>query len=196
VTDSREYDRGAKIRRIERALEKPEAALKQIGAMMVAESQQSFRDQTFGTQSWDPRAVPNTFGIISDFYNGRKEPPKRRFEPRPALKDTGRLAASIAFQLVGTDAVEVGTNLPYAAAHHNGEVVQSEPITQRVVDGLNKWLKGKGAKWKNDLGFLLNKKFLGTTLETQLPERPMVGITAQTIDDIVDAVGVLIAEDK
>jgi hypothetical protein len=79
---------------------------------MVAESQQSFRDQRFGSDAWEPRAPVNVFAIIADFHAGKKSPPQRRFESRPALRDTGRLAQSISWKLVGTDVVEVGSNLP------------------------------------------------------------------------------------
>lgn len=188
-------DKGAKIERWEQALANPSVALRQIGALMVAESQEAFRNQRFGGQAWPERRVPNVFGIIQDLYEGKKSIPKRRFEARPALRDTGRLAASIAWQLVGTDAVEVGSNLPYAADHQVGGKVQSKPLNEQVRAGLNAFLKTRtGKKWRPQLGWLLNKKFAGKSIEQTVPARPFVGITDQTIADVQEAVSVKIME--
>ena len=93
------FKKGAKIERWEAALKNPKKALTQIGALMVSESQRAFRAQKFGKDVWQERAVPNIYGIISDFHRGVSNPPKRRFEPRPALTDTGRLSKSIAFKV-------------------------------------------------------------------------------------------------
>ena len=190
------FKRGAKVARWERKLDNPTAALKQIGALMVSESQDAFRRQRFGKTAWKPRAVPNVFGILADFHKGSKEPPKRRFEARDALVDTGRLSGptGIAFKLRGTKIVEVGSNLPYSGVHQEGGRVESVPITEAVQDRLWKWLKNKGRGWKDDLGWLLNKKFTDTTLKGKVPARPMVGITKQTIRDVKEAVGVAIME--
>jgi len=189
-----QVEKGAKIERIERQLDNPTRALKQIGAMMVAESQAAFRDQRFGGVGWPARKAPNVMGIIADFYEGKPAPPARRFEERPALRDTGRLAASIASRIVSSDTVEVGTNLPYAAALHFGGEVESKPINSAVRSALWNWLKGPGSRWKKRLGWLLNKKFAGRTLKTTVPARPFVGVTSQTMADISEAVGVRICE--
>lgn len=82
-----EFEKGAKIERIESKLANPEVALRQVGALMVAESQRAFRDQKFGEKAWDARKGKiNVFGIIADFYEGKKSPPARRFESRPASR--------------------------------------------------------------------------------------------------------------
>jgi len=186
------FRKGAKITRWERALANPAAALKQIGALMVAESQAAFKLQRFGRTAWAPRARVNVFGILADMKKG-STPPNRRFQRRPALRDTGRLAASIAFSVSGKT-VTVGSNLPYAAAHHLGEEVESEEITEEIQTKLWEWLKGESAQRRRQLGWLLNQKFRGTRLTMQLPKRPIVGITKQTIDDVREAVGVEIFE--
>ncbi len=188
------FDEGDKVRRWKRNLDNPSAALKQIGALMTAESQRAFKRQQFGKEAWEPRGPVNVFGIISDFHAGKRNPPQRRFERRPALRDTGRLAASIAFNLLGTKVVEVGSNLPYAGVHHKGGEVESLPITEQVQDLLGRWLKGKGSEHKERLGYLLNKKYLGETLKMEVPERPIVGVTKQTLADVKEAVGVKIME--
>ncbi len=193
---AREFERGAKIERWERKLENPTDALKQIGALMVAESQRAFKLQRFGREKWKERSTPNVFGIIADFHAGKKKPPARRFESRPALRDTGALARSIAFKLAGAKVVEVGSVLPYAGTLHHGGEVESKPITETVQTALWKWLKGPGKEHKSTLGWLLNKKFTGQKLTTTVPKRPIVGITKQTIADVREAVRVKIMEVK
>jgi len=186
------FNEGDKMRRWGRNLENPSAALKQIGALMVAESQRAFKAQKFGKDAWSPRGVPNVYGIIADFHAGRR-PPARRFEPRPALRDTGRLAASISFKVSG-DSVSVGSNLDYASVLHSGGPIESKPITEQVRKLLGKFLKGAGKQWKKQLGFILNKKFKGETLKGEVQARPFVGITTQTRKDIEEAIGVRIME--
>jgi phage gpG-like protein len=90
--------------------------------------------------------------------------------------------------------VEVGSNLPYAGIHHSGGESESLPITQDVQERLWDWLRNKGAELKKRLGWLLNAKFRDQTLKMQVPERPIVGITAQTIADVREVVCVEIME--
>ena len=189
-----DFEKGAKIERWEKNLDSPDVALRQVGALMVAESQRSFRDQKFGEDAWAPRGKINVFGIIADFYEGKKSPPARRFESRPVLRDTGRLAASISFRMAGVDIVEVGSNLPYAPVLHHGGEIESKPINEQVRTALNEWLKSKGRPYRKQLGWLLNKKYEGKTLKGQVPPRPIVGITKQTIEDVKEAVAVKIME--
>lgn len=189
-----EFEKGDKLERIEKHLDRPDVALTQIGALMVAESQRAFREQKFGDKVWQPRRVPNLFGIIADFAAGKREPPARRFESRPALQDTGRLLQSIAWRLVNTTTVEVGSTLPYAGTLHTGGEVESEPITEQVRTLLNAWLKGKGSAYRRKLGWVLNKKFAGKTLTAKVSARPIVGITRETYADVLEVVGVRIME--
>jgi len=187
------FDKGAKVGRWEAGLDNPEAALKQIGALMVAESQRAFKLQAFGKARWAPRAVPNTYGIIADFaLKGRASPPNRRFEPRPALRDTGRLSKSIAFSVAG-NTVTVGTNLDYASVLHSGGQIESKPVTQDVKDKLARFLKGKGRQWASKLGHIFQIK-TGDTKKGTVEARPFIGITKQTLDDVKEAVGVAIFE--
>ena len=176
-----------------KALENPQGALKQIGALVSAESQASFREQKHGRDKWEPRSDVNTFGIISDFAKGGT-PPARRFERRPALKDTGRLASSIAFKVQGTRAVEVGTNLDYAGVQQYGGEVESETVSGGVQRALWKWLKPKDKGLKARLGWLLNRKFRGKTIKGEVPARPFVGITKNTREDVREVVGAEIME--
>ena len=190
------FKKGAKIERWEESLDNPRVALKQIGALMVAESQRSFRDQKHGEDKWEERAPINVYGLIADFAKGSK-PPARRFESRPALRDTGRLAGSIAFRVLGRTAVEVGSNLEYAGTMQHGGPIESETITESMQKAIGKWLKTKkGVGFKDQLGWLLNKKFTGETLKGEVPARPFVGITKQTLDDVLVTVKVAIMEVK
>ena len=189
------FKRGAKIERWERALDNPQAALKQIGSFMVSESQGAFQAQGFGKEKWKPRAVPNIYGIIADFHAGKERPPKRRFEARDVLVDTGRLKGptGVAWKIISKNTVEVGSNLPYAGVLHAGGKIESLPITQKVRDLLAAFLKGPGKEWRKALGFLFSKK-VGETLKGEVEARPFVGITKQTEKDILEAVGVKIFE--
>ena len=187
------FDPGDKMRRIGRNLVNPKAALKQIGAMMVAESQRAFKVQKRGKHKWAARAPINVYGIIADFHQGKRTPPNRRFESRPVLRDTGRLAASISFQLRGRMVVEAGTNLGYANTLHRGGKIASKPITAQVKDLLGRWLKGKGSEYAGRLGFLLNKRD-GEVLTGKVEARPIVAITKSLREDVKEAVGVKIME--
>ena len=80
---SKEFELGPRLKRIQDRMKNPRACLKAIGAIMVAESQLSFKEQKYGKKQWDPRAVPNAYGIIQDFSMGRKTPPPHRFDPIP-----------------------------------------------------------------------------------------------------------------
>lgn len=189
-----QYDEGAKIRRWRVNLESPTKVLEQIGEMMVSESQRAFKKQRFGRDRWKRRAPINVYGIIADFAaKGRRAPPARRFETRPALVDTGRLRGSIAKEVSG-QTVTVGSNLPYAAVLHSGGPISSKKITPEVQKKLGKWLKGKGSKFKTALGWLLNKKWTNKKLEGEVDARPFVGLTKQTRADIKTLVGVHVME--
>jgi len=187
------FEPGAKLKRIGNKLVDPSKALKQIGVMMVAESQASFKAQRFGQKAWRERGKVNVFGIIADFAQGRRKPPARRFETRPALRDTGRLANSIAFQVKGT-IVEVGTNVPYASLHNFGGVSKSEKISDTVRQNLWAWLKKQNNELKGRLGWLLNRKFKDQQLEQKVPKRQFVGVTFQTRKAIQKTIGVDIME--
>lgn len=188
------FDPGAKVRRIESKLESPATALRQIGALMVSESQRAFKAQAFGGKRWPPRSDVNLFGVLQDFALGRKKPPERRFQTRPALRDTGRLAQSIAFQLIGDSIVEVGTTVEYASVHQFGGQTKSVPITEALRKGLWSWLKRQGRELQRRIGWVLNRKFLGERLIGRVPKRPFVGITQTTRQNVRRAVGVEILE--
>lgn len=184
-----QFKPGAKVERIQKALDNPTAALKQIGALMVGESQRAFREQRLGDKQWEPRAPINVFGIIADFARGAGAPPARRFQRRPALEDTRNLLRSISFRLVDEHTVEVGTVVQYAQVHQKGGEVKSEKITKTVQEALWDWLQGRGSRYKRDLGWLLNKKYRDTELTAEVPARPFIGVTEQTRAYVRRAIG-------
>jgi phage gpG-like protein len=188
------FDEGDKARRMKRALENPSVALKQIGILMVAESQSAFSAQRLDKKVWRERAPVNVFGILADMEAGRP-PPARRFEQRPALRDTGRLSSSIAFQ-VRSPVVEVGTDLPYASVHQFGGETTSSAITPQIRRRLWEWLKDQSRTLRRQLGWLLNNKFKGQTLTAKVPARPFVGITGKTEKTVRRVIGVEIMEAK
>lgn len=188
------FKKGAKLRRWEKNFDDPRRALKQIGALAVSESQLAFRDQKFDGEAWPPRSDVNVFGIIADFAQGRRSPPARRFQRRPALRDTGRLAASVSFRIVGSKVVEIGSNLSYAAKHQAGGETESETITKKVRRLLWLWLRNRGVELRRRLGWLLNRKFLDQRIKGEVPQRRFVGITRTLRRDAVRVVGVEIME--
>lgn len=187
------FEKGDKLARIEGRLDKPGATLKQIGVLLVSVSQRSFKDQRLGAKEWKPRSPVNVFGIIADFAAGRRKPPQRRFEQRPALRDTGALAKSIAFQVSG-DVVEVGTNIEYARVHQFGGKVESAPLTDSVRDLLKAWLKTQALPIKRRLGWLLNRKFRGKTIAGEVPARPFLGVTPEARKAVRKLIGVELLE--
>lgn len=140
------------------ALDDPSTLMKQLGALMVAQSQKAFADSRMGEHEWDRRYpnmgegdnFVNIAGIVSDFAQG-KEPPGRRFQARPPLLDTGFLRRTLkdrstSLHLMNTHQVEVGTTVPYAAAHQWGGQTE-QFITDTVRENLKKFLNG-GPSWK------------------------------------------------
>jgi len=180
---AKDFDEGEKMRRWVSNTDNPERLLKQIGILMVSESQGSFKAQQFGKIKWPSRGPVNVFGILADLSNG-KIPPQRRFERRPALVDTGRLRSTIAFRTVGKKEVEIGSNLDYSGVLNFGGTSESVPITDAVAARLYRWIKTKPKDVKRELGWLFNRKFRGKTLKTEIPARKFVGFSQQTVKDI------------
>lgn len=156
----------------------PLAILKQIGAVLVANAQKRFKDQSFDNKTpWQERQTPNAMGVISDLLRG-KDPPDRRLQGRPALIDTGQTRNSIDFRILGPNELEYGSNLPHAGVLHAGGQTKSLPVTKEVKDGLAKLIK-KNPDY-GPLKFLFNKE----EHSVNVPARPFVGISAQDGDDI------------
>lgn len=187
------FKKGAKIQRWEEKLASPQAALKMIGVLAQADSQQAFKSQRFGRKKWAARAPINIYGIIADFAAGKDKPAARRFDSRPALVDTGRLRSSIAFKVSGRK-VTIGSSLDYAAVLNEGGPIESEKLTERVQQAISEWLDGQNEGMQIALGWLTNPDLRDTTLKGEVEARPFVGITKELIRDVRQVVGVEIME--
>lgn len=196
------FDKGEKWRRMEGRLKNPTLALKNIGLIVQSASRRAFVDQSFDGRGWQPRAVPNRYGIIDDLSGSAVKPPKRRFEPRPALINTagaGGLESSIQHEVRGSRRVRIGvfgTAEEYAPLMNFGGRTESKPITRRVQEKLAKWLKGEGKEWADRLRSLTRKGMENQKLEGEVPARKFIGITPQIRKDIVAEVGFSVMEAK
>lgn len=144
--------------RMRTALNNPAPLMRALGGLMVSQSQRAFDESRMGEYAW-PKRYPNMgdgdnfvniAGIVSDFAQG-KEPPKRRFQSRPPLLDTGWMRKTLkdkskSMRLLEKHVVEVGTTDPRAAKHQWGGSSE-QFITDSVRKNLAEWLRG-GPSWK------------------------------------------------
>ncbi len=178
------------------AVSNPRPILERIGAIGVAGSQQAFEDEKLGEWVW-PERYPNQSepfiniaGAVADFASGRSEPLPRRFDRRPVLRDTGELLGSLNWRVTGDDSVEWGSTKEYAAAHQFG-LTTSQPMDEATRKRMATWLLTEdGDPYIKKLTPLLNM----TELETDIVQRPFLGVTAQMEDDIQETVELMIAE--
>ena len=178
-------------------LDDTEPVLTQIGALGVAISGRAFREQRLGEREWPGRypgmASPfvNIAGLLSDLDKGGTIK-GRRFKRTPALHDTGLLSQSVSAQVELPDAVSWGSTTAYAGKHqHGGE--SSQPVRERIVDPLAKFLKKK-PEFRPRLGFLFHYAKTGQELVTNVAVRPFVGITDEGAAEMRDAIETRIAE--
>ena len=158
------------------AAKDPAPLLNAVGLYMVGKTQQAFRDQGRGGVSWPGRAGPNRVGILRDLEAGRV-PPERRFEPRPAAIDTGRLRASIAYRVQG-DTVIVGSNLDYASDVQRGSTVSIQ-VTGSLRIALAAWLRSLKGDRKRQARAAMGWLFRVGVLTVNVPARPFVMVTDQ-----------------
>lgn len=185
--------------RLKRELERPEALMKKLGAMVLGASLDSFRKQELGQFKWAVRypnqSEPklNIAGAVSDFAAGKSSPKAVRFVDKPALIDEGYrggLVASMTYRPLDSTSFEVGTNKPYAAKQFYGGPTE-QPITQTVKQGIRKFLYKKnggytkrGEPYASKLEPLLKKR----RLRTIVGSRPFVGIFSELWQDILKAI--------
>lgn len=190
-----DFQRGGQLERLAERLRKPTAALEKIGAIITAAAQDAFRTQSWDGKPWKPRHVPNVMGILADLAIG-KNPPARRFQDRPVLKDTGDLLRRLNWRVTSDETVDVGSPMEYASVHNYGGETESEPITLTMQSRLAKWLAKKSSEpWRPDLDWLTMPSMTGRTIKAKVPARTFVGITTTIMADIEEAVGVRIALD-
>lgn len=136
----------AALTRLVGAMADPRPALDQIGAQLVTSTQFRFRrEQAPGGAPW-------------------KKSRRAREQGGQTLSDTARLRASITHQVVG-NAVEVGTNVVYAAIHQFGGRTRPRTIRPRRKRALKFVVGGKTI-------FAKSVRHPGSTI----PARPFLGL--------------------
>jgi len=191
-------------------------ALKAIGALLESVSQHAFQEQKLGEYVWEGRypSQEDPFislaGALSDFDSGATRPKERRFQRTPVLKDTGNLMGSIASKVSGNDLVEVGSAVEYASLHNFGGF-SSQPITKQAKTKIAKWISKKkprkpkaGAKPKTPKEQSKGEKYalkmmpmLGLDVwETEVVQRPFLGITDQAENDIAETLEIFLTEGR
>lgn len=177
------------VLRILARLNNPDPMLRQIAAIMTATSQQSFEEQRLGEFVWRRRypfqsePFVNIAGLVADLAKGGSVK-GRRFVRRPALIDTNALRLTVNSRIAGKNKVETGTPLPYAALHQFGGT-STQMVTDHVKKGLAKFLRSaRGKQYRGKLGFLFNTE----ALETEVNQRPFIGITDEAEKQIVKVV--------
>jgi len=167
------------------ALEDLTDPLNQAGALIVARSQDAFRNQASPDgERWHPRMAPNVPAIVNSLNQGRK-PLARHLKPGPALLNTGRLRRSINWK-AGPDFLEVGSNLSYANLMQEGGKTSHtlQPTGRRT---LAEWMRtATGRRHRDDLGWLFSQP----SFDVEVAARPFVQITDEderTIAELVEA---------
>lgn len=166
------------LRGLAERLRDPSPALRAIGALIVADSQTAFKRQRLGSKPWASRMTPNVPGIVGDLNAGRR-PPARRFDPRPALVDTGRLRQSITFEVSGNK-VTVGTPLKYASIQQSGGK-QRVTLTATGRSNLVAYLR-QNRDLTEELGWLFRKP----SFEVEVRARPFIGVEDDTLEEIAE----------
>lgn len=186
-----EFIPGRKLTAIQKNTKDPRSLAAKVGALIAARSQKAFRDQKLGSgKQWAPRAVPNVPGIVTD-VNAGANPKGRRFQTRPALRDTGQLQRSITFKVVNSNTVEVGSKLKYAGIHNTGGVSQVT-ISKSGIKKLSKWLKSKAADRLTDkerlviVGSVFGR---GPTFSWKVTKRTYLKVTGEDRKDIKAIIG-------
>ena len=173
------FNPGRKFNRVLSRTEQVRPVLLKWGILGVEASQTAFRDQRYGKDIWRARAVPNVYGLISDFADGR-QPPNRRMQSKPALRDTGTLMRSINYQIRGTS-VKIGTSVRYARVLDEFGPIESRKITKKVQRRAKKWLATKSDAVRKKLQWLTNPENEGTEAQGEVEPRPFVGATPELV---------------
>lgn len=181
-------------------LEDPRPVLISLGALMLAKSQASFEDQSYGGQRWperyegSPEPFVNVAGALSDL-NRNRQIKSRRFDRRPAGIDVGTMRNALSFELKGKRAVTVGSTAPHAAQQVFGlESVQkvTDVARDRLTKEYRRYKKQGGSRFQaiKKLGFLHSV----SELRTEIQERPHIGLYPDLERELVSEVEEYIAE--
>lgn len=138
-----EFDAGTVLRALGEVTANPGPLVRRMGLLVAVRARLAFQEQKRGPVAWKERVTPNLPGILADLRKG-STPPERRFQPRPAGVDTGRLmndvASSEAVRPDGRDAVKVGSRLPYASLIQFGGDVDI-PIDDGLKERIGAYLR-------------------------------------------------------
>ncbi len=104
----------------------------------------------------------------------------RRKKHAKILTESGHLRGSIRYQLIGANAVAVGTNKVYGAIHQLGGSVEHE--SREAVLHFKKWKRGKN-KGKTTFAKAgkahFGQKALIGPYTARIPARPFLGVSSQ-----------------
>lgn len=195
VVNPRETDPYLRVRA---ALTDTRDLMERIGELMEAEALGAFDEGQFGDFKW-PEQYPNqgipflhVAGAIQDFADGRSEPKARRLERKKPLFDTGALSQSPKHRVTGPKTVEVGSTHPAAATHQWG-LTSSIPLEKQTKSEIAKWLLTKaGAAYTGKLARALMPSM--SSWDTQVAQRPFLGVPKRLEKEIVETVEREIAE--
>ena len=184
---------------------RPVGLAKQIGAIMVKESQRAFQKQALGDIQW-PERYPgmtspkiNIAGALADFISGRAAPKPNRFQDRPALVDEGMrggLWGSISSRVKDDLTVMVGTNKEYAGLHQEGGISSQnygDDVRSRIQDWLYKRKSTKipmskknrtPRKGREGYAEKLAPLLFTNTYTQKVKRRPFIGVTDQAEQEI------------
>ena len=177
-----------------------------IARTLEAQAQRAFLDQKLGDIAWPERypGMDDPFVNLAALVNWTSSGGtvlSRFFDRRPALMGQGTLMQSMSSR-VQNDLVEVGSALPYAAIHQWGGT-STQPVgegTKKAVgrflgaekkDGKWRMKKKPGARQKENAEKYWFKLFplLGQDqIETQVNQRPFLGITPENEDDMAEMI--------
>jgi len=197
------------LRRMQQSKEFQERIMKGLGALALASAQEAFDQQALGSEQWEERYPKqkgfkaNIAGIVADFAAGKRNPPNRRFDARPAGIDTGNLRRSLtpskALTTHGFKVTVGSTQQNASAVQFGGETRQQ--ITKTIVHLLADFMRRSRKRVKKakkvsqpitakdaaiqKLGFLFGLAKKGKPLITKSIPRPYLGITPELEDKMI-----------
>jgi len=159
--------------------------MKEMAIYLEDQYKIAFHKQGRG-KKWLPRSVPNTAGIIEDFKFSRPIL-SRRFSPRDALVDTGRLRENVGTKIKG-NTIFWGTNVPYAKIHQEGGIATiTNPIPEQHANSpmdVDKKLQKVKKKFPGEYRALIRtKKFT-----IRIPQRKFLEILEKDKKHFIDII--------
>lgn len=165
-----------------------EAALEEIGALLLSEAQAAFRSGGWrGGTPWAPRSVPNVAGIIRDLAGGG-QPKARRFSAGQVGVDTGRLRNDFDVRVDAEEgSVTLANFTPYADEFDRGGPGGPFPGAKNrgpIRQGLALFLRAN-PQHRGTLGWLFGVE---SWSYKEKPARPVIEYTDAIARDVRDIV--------